>query len=453
MPQTRLVTLPLLLLSPLSVGLLSACSDSKDDTADAATIELSISLSEHVQTVGVAQWSLKGSDDTLSKLTVGSLRAEVVYGPDAKHLSGRAPADLSKDEPGDTIRTTLLGLQPGTEYVVQVVVSTDDDEIKSELVSFTSGELPNGGPSIDRRIHETGASKGYTVACSAGADQPNAFIFDNEGTLVWLYSLTGTNITSCSRARMSYDAKYVWLGSLGDALLRVAIDGSEQRAYTLPFRHHDFAVLPNGNLVYFSRASADLGPDTIYEFDPETEESTVIYDQSVTFGFDERGTHTNYITFVPELSAISFSMRELNSIGLVSYPEGELLAVFGGDTSDFDGMSWSVQHGHVVTPERLVVFNNSGKLANAAILAFDYDLEDKSWQETFRFDANFASVVLGDVVELPSGNLLVSYSAAGVFQELDASGTIVQEFRTVPVGYFEHRKSLYGPPPPFDRGE
>jgi hypothetical protein len=52
-------------------------------------------------------------------------------------------------------------------------------------------------------------------------------------------------------------------------------------------------------------------------------------------------------------------------------------------------------------------------------------------------------------MNLPNGNTFVTYSATGVIQEIDPNGTLLREVLTQLVGYSRHRKTLYGPPPPF----
>ncbi|HSY40551.1 MAG TPA: hypothetical protein VLA79_13515, partial [Polyangia bacterium] len=58
----------------------------------------------------------------------------------------------------------------------------------------------------------------------------------------------------------------------------------------------------------------------------------------------------------------------------------------------------------------------------------------------------------GDVKELPNGNLWVTYSITGAFHEITPTGTLLRQVTTTTaVGYSEHRASLYGAPPPYDR--
>ena len=57
---------------------------------------------------------------------------------------------------------------------------------------------------------------------------------------------------------------------------------------------------------------------------------------------------------------------------------------------------------------------------------------------------------MGDLQRMENGNTVIGFSTQGVLQEVDASGTLLQEW-TWPIGasfgYIQKRKTLYGPPP------
>jgi hypothetical protein len=56
--------------------------------------------------------------------------------------------------------------------------------------------------------------------------------------------------------------------------------------------------------------------------------------------------------------------------------------------------------------------------------------------------------VMGDVQRLPNGNTMIAFSTKGTIQEVDASGTVLQQMKSQSnFGYIEKRASLYGPPP------
>ena len=289
-----------------------------------------------------------------------------------------------------------------------------------------------------------------------------AFIFDKDGDPVWSYDLSKTSAASCTRARMSYDGKYLWAGNFGNttadgALTRVTMDGlSTPENFSLPGRSHDFAILPNDHIAYFARndGGASMSPESIRELDPATSATTLIYDELTDFEalIRTRGGHTNQVNYVPELKALSFSMYFADTVALVSYPEGQLLAAFGGENTTFSSMSWSGQHGHDVRADHFDVFNNNGTNGGASVLRFQYDLASKTATAQSDYSSGVDSPAFGDVKEQPNGNYFVTYSTSSVMHELDPSLKLLREVETnVLIGYTEHRATLYGKPPPYDR--
>jgi hypothetical protein len=169
---------------------------------------------------------------------------------------------------------------------------------------------------------------------------------------------------------MSYDGQYMWIGNFANmtgngALRRVTMDGLDFDDYSLPKRNHDFGILPNGNIVFHEEhAEGYQAGDIIKELDPESGNVTTIYDEATDFAADiaaSNGAHTNYVTYVPFMNAILFSMAFPHEIGIISYPGAELLGVFGGDSSWFSGLSWSSYvHGVDLMEDSLLVFLNTG---------------------------------------------------------------------------------------------
>lgn len=408
---------------------------------------------------------------------IASARIEFGRESDAPELS--APVDLS--EPN--YRTLLLGMKMDTSYVLRVVAEGDGQTYVSDDVELKSGFLPNALPTLSVTDSDPGALYGgFTVACNGvGNAAPGqetgssyAFIFDQDGDYVWAYDLAGTPATGCSRARMSHDGKHLWAGSFANttssnvgALRRISMDGLEFTDFTeaptgpsnvmvenISHRHHDFTVLPGGNILYQERKvvdgfNADNAPDTIRELDIATGQSSLIYDTQPYF-WDTgapQGTHANFVTFIPSRQALSVSMRHLNTIALISYPEGELLAVFSGERDEF-GVSWTAQHGHHFVQDSLVVFNNKNA-GNADVLEFTFDLANKTAGSVDVFAHSYASIAFGDVRRLPNGNTFITYSNTGHLLEIDASKNVLRDISTGPIGYSEHRKSLYGEPPHF----
>jgi hypothetical protein len=428
-------------------------------TEPAATPErfdVDISLSSAIATVGVVQWSIDTSID----------QAYIDFGREPDRFELRAPVDLAEPD----YRTLLLGMKPVTTYYVQVVAHGGGRAYASGVYSIETGFLPNGLPilTIDDRNAEA-LYGGFTINCTGVAASGVSvrgrdtwvFIFDGDGDYVWAYELTETAVSACSRARMSFDGKHMWVGNLSNtapdgALLRVSMDGlSAAETYSLPGRHHDFTVLPNNNILYYEQENGggftdgEEGPDVIKELNPETGVTTQIYHQNTDFAqqIAEFGAHTAQINWVPHLNAVSFAMRHTSTIGLISYPAGQLIAVFGGPISDFD-ISWDIQHGHSILEDTILIFNNNGSSGGSSVLEYQYDLSTHSASKIFDYSSGNHSLGLGDVQRLPNGNTFVTYSSTGVIHEINSAGELLREITTDAIGYSMHRRTLYGPPPP-----
>lgn len=441
----------------------------------------SVTTSSAIPTVGIVTFTVDASIDS----------AVIDFGRDETNYEYQAPVDLTQP----MYRTLLLGMKPDTQYYARITATGGGKTYVSQAYPVMTGFLPNGLPKLTVTDHDATklyAGGGFTVNCTGlttggvpgggagGATESFAFIFDKDGEAVWAYELTETAVAGCSRARLSPDGKYVWAGNFNNAdsmgaVMRVGIDGLDApKTIDITARNHDFAFLPNGHLLYWEQQngggysdmdgnpcaggigmqSSDCteGPDIIREMDPDTLAVTDIYDETRDFAslFATKGSHTNQVNYVPSLDAISFSMRHSSTIGLISYPDAKLLAIFGGELSQFDAMDWEIQHGHEVHADHLWVFNNNGANGGSAVLGFDFDLTAKTATSTLTYESGVTSGAFGDVKELPNGNLFVTYSTAGVFHEITGTGTLLREMKTNgSLGYSEHRSTLYGKAPPF----
>jgi hypothetical protein len=104
-----------------------------------------------------------------------------------------------------------------------------------------------------------------------------------------------------------------------------------------------------------------------------------------------------------------------------------------------------------VRADHVSIFNNNGSNGGASVLRFQYSMGGSS-MELPDYSSGVDSVAFGDVKELPNGNLFVTYSSSSVIHEISASLELLREIEiNVLIGYTEHRATLYGPPPPFDR--
>jgi hypothetical protein len=262
---------------------------------------------------------------------------------------------------------------------------------------------------------------------------------------------------------MSYDGQYLYAGNFANSatngvVYRIGMDGtSGTQTWNLPGRSHDFAVLPNGNVVYFAMdnmmANTTQSPESVMELNVSSGATTKIYDEMTDFGSlitsGMGQAHTNHITYSPDMKAVTVSMLFLSTVAVISYPDGKLLATFGGSKSDFSAMNWNWEHGHDVHSDHIWIFNNN-QSGNAHVLGFTYNESNKSATQTLDYNPGIACTTFGDVKELPNGNLYITYSDTGAFHEISKTGTLLRKVTTTTaVGYSEHRSTMYGPPPPF----
>ena len=415
--------------------------------------------SSEMPTVATVTWSL---DEPVTS-------AHVDFGPTPDELSERAPVDL-RSAP---FHTQLVGLKSASSYFVRITTEGRCGTRTSLTTGFTTGSLPirlPPGSIANLDPERLFAGGGFTVTCTglAAGSQAHevddgwptwAFILDRKGEVVWAYELTGSPVAGCSRARLSLDGQFVWIGNLNDrggtgALRRVSLDGVHVRDYATPARHHDFAILPNDHLVYAEQKGSD-GADVLRELDPATGGVTELYDQTKDFARDilaSHGARTSQVNYVPELGALSFSMLGTKQIGVVGYPGGDLRTVFGGLGTTFKNLDWEGQYGHDVRAGHAWVLVDGGKAAGSDVVGFLYDVPTRLTRSILDYSSGMDSLAFGDLKELPNGNLFVTYSMQGVFQELTADGVLLREQHVDTVlGYSEHRASLYGAPPPYDR--
>lgn len=181
------------------------------DESVEAEFELEVNTSPHVPTVAFAEWSTSLGKAELRK-------AEVHYVLEDGSGALVAPVDLERDviSGGDTVafRTPLLGMKQRSKYIVHVEVETETATAKSEEVEVTSGFLTGRLPRVE--VEDVDASKlygGFTVACSGPSGGESwAFIWDGDGDVVWAYPLADTALQACTRARLSYDGRFLWVG-------------------------------------------------------------------------------------------------------------------------------------------------------------------------------------------------------------------------------------------------
>jgi hypothetical protein len=404
-------------------------------TPVSCTITATATTSTAIPTVGVVTWSTD---------LAGLTDARIEFGLTPSYGSS-APVSLTQPD----YRTLLLGMKPSRTVHFRVVARAGQNECVGPDQTFMTGSLGNNLPTVERDTNDaTALAGGYLIGTVSQSG--SAFILDADGDIVWWF---GSG--NASRAMLSADSRYMWFLSTNQAggnpnVRRVAMDGVGGMETHAEFgdAHHDLVVLPDDS-VGFLQYTMD-GRDRLMERAPDGSVRAIVDIPTAHGGTTEN--HSNSIQYFAPDDSYTVSDLEQNCYVKISR-DGQVAWVLGGDTSDFTGPGAmrNREHGHqMLAPNRILFFNNGSSGANSLAREVTLDLTAMTAANTWQYDGDENSNTLGDVQRLWNGNTLVTYSNAGVFHEVNASGELLESISFSVgggVGYATKRLSLYGPGP------
>lgn len=414
--------------------------DTGADRPLACSIDATATLSSAIPTVGILTFATD-----LESLQ----RAEVEFGLDTSY-GLTAPVELE----ADAHRTLLLGMKSNHTYHYRVVLHTAHGVCTGDDATITTGPPPQGYWPVD--VETTGAADRGFLVTGYYRTPGLAFILDSDGDMVWWYDVQQSNVIS---ARMSYDGKYMWLGSDGlnaTMVRRVSMDGLEDEDFSAQFQgeNHELTVLPDETVVFDAYTQ---GPcDDIRERSPDGSVRTVVNAATAEglTGDDLTPCHVNSVQYSPWDDSLIFSDLNHNNITKIRR-DGTVVWVLGGPTNQFmgDGAVWTKQHGlHILGIDHFLFFNNGDGLSGSAAVEVQLDVEKRVATNVWSYLAYppINNAIMGDVQLLDSGNRIVAYSTQGVLHQVNAQGELLQTMTWhagFPYGYISFRRSLYGPPP------
>lgn len=415
------------------------------------TMQIGVSRSEAIETVA----TLRITTD------LGPLDAGYVdFGPDESY-GFRAPLRPTDDDD----RAVLLGMTQSTTYHYRVVAKSGDRVCASDDATLVTGAAPAGVPTVDfSTLRPEDVAPGFLLTSIFSSDQSQSYalISNHQGELVWWYHIP---FGSVSRVALDDHGRYLYArdsnegGLPGGRVVRIAMDGSSETSMTVDAGHHDLSIAPEGVLFLTGGGTASCGRIQILTDGGNLEtifEMADAFPNGTMGGFDP--CHCNSIRYNAFDDSITVSCLYLSAYVKVGM-EGSLHWVLGGDSeqSHFSGdISWNQQHGHhLVSPTRLVFFNNAGpgELAPnpggpAYALELDLDLDNMVATRTRTYEGQYVSAILGDAQILPNESLLMTFSASSVIQEIDPTGEVVAQWEfPARVGYANHHPTLYAPAP------
>ena len=254
---------------------------------------------------------------------------------------------------------------------------------------------------------------------------------------------------------MTPDGKSVIMGTNKSARIEgegrleiVSLDGYDVRLVEIPEIHHDLTVLPDGTVAYIEfEVRGGSKCDRIMELSPGGEQKEVY---SLWNDFEHRAKegewcHSNALNYIPEEDVYYLSVLQFDSILKIDRATGTLLWVLNGDESDFTGTSWNLQHRFQLLDDSILLFSNGNSEA------LQYRLHGDTWEAeliwSHRSAANTTTHTHGDVHRFDNDNTLITYSNAGLIDEVTYEGEIVRQIILGRfVGYTAWRESLYVTP-------
>lgn len=426
-----------------------------------AVAVISHSTSSQMATVGIVEWSTTVANPT-SATIVYSLNDA---GADILNKGGTAPVDLTRPNH----HTLLLGLKPASTYTFHVEVTAGGTTCQSDDQTLTTGTL-SGAPRVTRSATTPAAQAGGFIITStgiSGAGDPQAYIVDADGTVVWMAAAP----TSCSRARMDYEGNNMWMIALnvlntGGEMRFVSMDGAttQNDVSGLAKAHHDFTVRKGGMIATMVWSTSGVDPESdLVERALDGTVATVFHIGANLYkggpsllGSGSNTYHSNALLYHDADDSYTIGDRNPNLFVKVTRA-GAPIWQFGGDCSGAPAPrcapgTWDSNHGHHLLASGNFLFFSNGAFGGSDPSHFyEYALDASdtltaSQVTAYKSSNNARSNTLGDVQRLPNGNTLVTFSNDGLIQEVDSSSQVVQSLSAAWFGYAEWRPTLYGPP-------
>lgn len=384
----------------------------------------------------------------------------VEYGPDPE-IDWSTPLET---QPSLEHSQLLLGLRGDTAYSFRVITWDGREAGASSVLSVHTGDIPGKLPTFS----QSGTGLDQLVLLPLRGANPGVAIVDAMGEVVW-YHLDASGLEPL-RARLSADKSSVLYNEVSvdepdeaSAIVRVALDGSQERSIAVPFLGHDFLELPDGRLAALTaEPNADgVRDDSIVEVDRAGSVSKV---WSVSDCFDPEQmpgdgspsawAYANALDYVdaaePNERAYYVGLRNFSSIVKVLPETGECSWVLGatGATLDFaaDTQAFARQSGFDVYGNRVLVMDNG--VAQDSSRVVEYELDVAAGTATEResyFEPNGDNVgELGSATRLVDGKWFVDWADLGR-AELVKDGTSVWQLSAEGAlfGYHTLAETLY----------
>ena len=377
----------------------------------------------------------------------------------------------------DSANVPVLGLLPGTAYVLRPLAYGGGARATGDSVAFTTDTLPGDLPKF--AAGGSDPAPGFVVFASG----KYGLAIDNTGRVVWYHRFplgvgldfqalaNGRYVARPAPATLSGTGPLVEVDALGDSTGTLACAGG------LPVRFHDALVGPDGSTwimcdevrtmdltPYGGVAAAQVMGTDIQRIAPD---GTVLFrwspfdhflitdlDSAARTGAAVNWTHGNALAFDDDGNLL-VSFRSLSEITKIDVTSGDVLWRLGGLRNQFAfsgpaGAGFAGQHGLRLDGARgILILDNVGDPHESRAEHYDIDpvAHTATLTEAYGAVPPVVGMIGGSVQRLAGGHVLVSYGNGDRVEEYGPDGALVWELTGDPGYVFRAQRiaSLYRP--------
>ena len=412
--------------------------------------EQEISVIEDAETEWILDIEVSASEAVPTALEVRFSTAEKAIGW-VEFGQGSADAlSTLTTEAGTTHAAAVIGNPALTEVTMRVVAEVDGERHESGTFTFETGQLLPETPLFDITVNDYDAPAGTAMMMSVFGDVNYLVMMDLDGTITWslaqgvedeLYGLSMIH----QGDTLVYNLLDIGNGG-GGTLVSIDLLGNRTAEIDTPLAHHFITAGPEGGLVWLvddvrDVEGTEIVGDAVMHYSTGGEESVLFsgWDNFTLPPFSPNKkhldwTHGNWIQWNADRESYLFCNAFTNTI--VEFDiDGIPLRTMGGpgaQDSEYvfgsEEQAFEYPHGpHWADNGELLVFSTTDDISR--VIRYEVDDDGAQLNEVWSYgeDLGYESLWLGEVQELPDGNLLICWGSVGLLQIVSPDGELLWE--------------------------
>jgi hypothetical protein len=366
----------------------------------------------------------------------------------------------------------VIGNPTLTEVTMRAVIEVDGVRHESGLFTAQTGQNLPETPSIEITVNNYDMPESTTLLMSVFGAVNYVVMMDLDGNVTWSLA-QGVDGENYGLGVMPVDGglmyNYFEIGKGDEASIEhVDLLGNPLSSVDTPTAHHFFTVGSSGELAWLEEDirivnGTEIAGDVAMRRDAKGEES-ILFSHWDNFTVPQTSqnyldwTHSNWIDWDADRESYLISNAFTNTIVEVDV-DGEPLRIMGGPgavDSEYvfgsENEAFEYPHGpHWADNGDLLVFSTHDKVSRVV----RYSLEDegkKKLHEVWSYgaDEGYEALWLGEVQELPDGNILISWGSVGLLQIVTPEGELLWEASAPFQSFFNQTHVMSDPYTPWE---